>query len=289
MANTRRLFVDGPYGQMHARIRSAESQTSPPLVCLHMFPQSGRNFHGFLDAAVSDRSVVALDFPGHGESDAPPHPITAQDYARAMWAAIDELELLLPFGNIDLFGVHAGAKLTIAMTAQRPDNVRKIVLSSAAVMMPSEVENLKQSFAPRPLDEEGSRFSHLWHLIVRNRPDYMTLEDCSVLFAEILRGGEKYEWGHHAVFEYNLVFPDVLKTIEQPVALLNPHDELREMTLRSLDYLTNVELFDLPNWGHGFIEAFPAQVADLVFSWLDRDASKNEPNNPPTSVPKILA
>lgn len=289
MAQTRRLFVDGPYGQMHARIKQAEKQVSRPLICLHMFPQSGRNFQGFLDVAAVDRTVVALDFPGHGESDAPTHPISATDYAHAMWVAIDELDLLSSFGSLDLFGVHAGAKLAVEMTAQRRENVRKLVLSSAAVLMSEEVERLKESFAPRPLDEQGSRFRHLWHLIVNNRPDYMRLEDCAVLFSEILRGGEKYEWGHHAVFDYNLKFPDVLKTIDQPVALLNPHDELREMTLRSADYLRHVELFDLPNWGHGFIEAFPDKVANLVFGWLDREKDETQIDDASASIPKAVA
>jgi len=278
MTKPTRLFVDGPYGQIHARVKCAERATRTPLVCLHMFPQSGRNFSQFLEKTRPDRSIAAIDFPGHGESAAPTHPISAEDYASAMWTAIDQLEFLSAHEQVDLFGIHAGSKLTVEMTAQRPNDVRKLVLSSAAVLLPDEVVELRKTFAPIPLDEEGSRFKHLWHLIVRNRPDYMTLEACAVLFAEMLRGGEKYEWGHHAVFEYNLKFPDVLRTIEQPVALLNPHDELSKMTLRSMEYLRNVELFDLPQWGHGFLEAFPEDIAEIVFNWLDGEPVSNVAN-----------
>jgi len=236
---------------------------------MHMFPQSGRNFLRFSEEASNDKIVVAPDFPGHGESDPPAAPIAAEAYAAAMWEVVDGLGLIDACGDVDLFGVHAGAKLAVEMTNQRPDEVNKLVLSSAAVLFPQEVERLKNSFEMIPLDEAGSRFQHLWRLVTRNRPERMTLEMCAAAFAEILRGGERYEWGHRAVFDYNLKFPDVLKTLRHPVALLNPGDELYVMTQRSLDYLENVTLFDLPDWGHGFLDINTEEVTRIVNGWLD--------------------
>lgn len=275
MPKPKRLFVDGPHGQIHVRIATpAKAAKQPPLVCLHMFPQSGRNFVQFLEAASVDRVVIAPDFPGHGESDAPAEPIAAEEYAQSIWAAVDAMGLLNTHGAIDLFGVHAGAKLAVETAYQRPDDVRKIVLSSAAVLYPNEIAALKKSFQPIPLDEEGTRFKHLWNLIIRNRRRYMTYDICAASFAEILRGGEKYEWGHDAVFNYNVRFPERLAAITHPVALLNPKDELYDMTLRSMDYLQNVELFDFPQWSHGYIEAYSHEVAELVRQWLDQDPAQ---------------
>jgi len=234
-----------------------------------MFPQSGRNFARFVECASSHKRVVAPDFPGHGESDAPTSRISAEAYAASMWEVVDGIDLLDSHGSIDLFGVHAGAKLAVEMANQRPDDVNRLVLSSAAVLFPQEVERLKNSFEVIPLDEAGSRFRHLWQLVTRNRPESMTLEMCAAAFAEILRGGEQYEWGHHAVFDYNLRFPDVLKTLRHPVALLNPGDELYAMTRRSLDYLEDVTLFDLPDWGHGFLDTNTEEVTRIVNGWLD--------------------
>lgn len=271
MAEAKRLFVDGPYGQTHLRMATPEAPSRAPLICLHMFPQSGRNFERFVEAASGERVVVAPDFPGHGESDAPDMPITAADYARSIWSVVDALGLAGEDGKVDFFGIHAGAKLAVEAACQRPDDVRKVVLSSAAVFYSEELENLRKTFSPKPLDEAGTRFDCWWGMITRSRPSYMSLEMCADAFAEVLRGGEKYEWGHQAVFDYNLEFPERLKALAHPVALLNPRDELYDMTLRSLDYLQNAELFDLPDWSHGFLEAFAKETAGLVCGWLDKN------------------
>lgn len=238
-------------------------------MCLHMFPQSGRNFEHFLEAASEDRLVVAPDFPGYGESSPPPSPISAEDYASAIWDAIDAMELCKHCGQIDVFGIHAGAKLAVELANQKPEKVNRIALSSAAVLEKSEIDRLKSIFSPIALDEEGSRFKHLWRLLVDSRGPEMSLEMCATSFAEMLRGGEGYEWGHMAVFEYNYKFSDVLTKISHPVALLNPGDELYEFTPRSAAFLPDCTLIDLPNWTHGYLEAHANETAEIITGWMD--------------------
>lgn len=276
MTAPKRKFVDGSYGQIHLRIAKPEYPTKRPLVCAHMFPQSGRNFEAFVEAASEDRIVVALDFPGYGESTPPPHPISAAEYARSVWEVVDALSLCEAHGDVDLFGIHAGAKLTAEAVRQRPQDVNRVLLSSAAVMFPEEVARLKSVFTPIVLDEEGTRFNKLWEMVVKNRSPDMTLEMCAAGFAEMLRGGERYEWGHHAVFEYNLQFPDVLKSITHPVALLNPRDDLYAMTPRAMEYLPNAKLIDLPDWSHGFLEVHADKLTKLVHAWCDDTSSSTD-------------
>ena len=110
---------------------------------------------------------------------------------------------------------------------------------------------------------------HLWNLVTANRHADTSLEMCATALAEILRGGEKYEWGHHAVFDYNLKFPQVISSLTHSVALLIPGDELYEMTKRTIDYLHNVTVFDLPEWGHGFLEVNAEALANMIGQWLD--------------------
>ena len=268
-----REFVDGPYGQMHLRKTNAWSSGHRPLLCLHMFPQSSVKFRRLLEVVDDDRLVVAPDFPGYGESDHPQQPIAAEDYAASIWRVVDALSLLDPHGQIDVFGIHAGAKLAVEFLSQRPEHVNRVVLSSAAVLYPNEIDELRASFQPIQLDEAGTRFTHLWNLLMRNRHDDMTLERCASVFAEMLRGGEQYEWGHHAVFEYNLKFPSVLESVTHPVALLNPKDELYQMTKRTMTYLPNAQLFDLPEWGHGYLDAHAERAYALVRDWISPDIS----------------
>ena len=237
-----------------------------------------------MEAASIDRMVVAADFPGYGESDAPVEPISAELYARSIWEVVDALELCradakrvnsMQVGSrsdstIDLFGIHAGAKLAVEATRQRPDSVRKIVLSSAAVLTPEEVDFLRTSLPSLPLDEEGTRFQHMWRAITQNRGPDMSLQMCATSLAEMLRHGDRYTWGSQAVFDYNARFPDALQSIRQPVALLNPADELYDMTPRTLGYLRHAELIELPDWTHGYLDAHAAEAARMILEWLGK-------------------
>ena len=271
MPAAKRRFVDGPHGQVHIRTAVPARSNARPLLCLHMFPQSGRSFEKFMEVASAERTIVAPDFPGQGESDCPVEPITAEEYASAMWQTVDALALTDGAASMDIFGIHAGAKLTVEMTRQRPNSVHRLVLSSAAVLTPDEVDGLRNRIAAVPLDDEGSRFSRLWQAVTRNRGPDATLEMCAISFAEMLRHGSRYAWGSQAVFEYNRKFPEVLETIRQPVLLLNPGDELYEMTPRSQRHLENVTLVDLQDWTHGFLDVHAEAVADIVLRWLDAD------------------
>ncbi len=270
VTKVKRLFIDGDYGQIHLRAVRPTLPTKRPLLCLHMFPQSGRNFESFLNEADAERIVVAPDFPGYGESCSPPEQIAASDYARSIWQVVDTLGLLESHASVDMFGVHAGAKLATEVARQRPRDVNSMVLSSAAVLYPQELEQLKKAFYPVALDESGTRFTKLWKLLIHNQGPGQTLEMLSNHLAEILRSGEYYEWGHYAVYEFNQRFPDVLSSLNHPIALLNPKDDLYEMTPRTLEYLNNGKLYDYPNWGQGFIEVNAADVFKEVRMRLEQ-------------------
>lgn len=271
MAAARKRYIDGTHGQVHVRVAEPQFGSKRPLLCLHMFPQSGRSFETFMQVASKERTVVAPDFPGQGESDCPDAPIVAEEYAAAMWQAVDTIAELGSAGPMDVFGIHAGAKLAVEMTRQRPQDIHRLALSSAAVLEAEEIATLRSRLEALPLDEEGSRFQSLWQAVSRNRGPDATLSMCAVSFAELLRHGDRYTWGSQAVFEYNLTFPQVLKSIQKPVLLLNPGDELYKMTPRTVDYLQDVTLIDLPDWTHGYLDVHADAAAEIVLSWLDRE------------------
>lgn len=269
MGHPKRQFVDGRYGQIHLRIGRPTAALRAPLVCLHMFPQSGRNFARLIAEASVDRIVIAPDFPGYGESDPPPGPISASEYASSVWEAVDACGLLAEAGKIDLFGIHAGAKLAVEAAHQRTDDVSAIVLCSAAVLSPPELHDLRQALAPIPLDAEGTRFQRLWQMLMRNRGPGMSYGMMAENLAEMIRGGEGYGWGHSAVFDFNAAFPEILKSLPHPITLINPKDDLYEQTPRTVDYLNNGKLIDCPQWGHGFLESQAADVARCISKFLN--------------------
>ncbi|MEL7028463.1 MAG: alpha/beta fold hydrolase, partial [Pseudomonadota bacterium] len=174
MARVFRRFVEGRYGQMHLRLTEPAPARRTPLVCLHMSPKSGRCFAKLMGAMGEDRVMVAPDYPGYGESDLPPEtpPVRIEDYAACVWEAVDALGL----GEVDLLGYHTGSKVAVEMAGQRGGSVRKILLISASVFTPDELEQIKAYFEPIPLDEDGTRFKTMWSRVVEYRGPGMTLE-----------------------------------------------------------------------------------------------------------------
>lgn len=284
MKSYRRKFVNGRYGQMHLRICEPKKTEHPPLVCMHMFPQSGRNFELFVQAMGTDRTVIAPDFPGYGESDAPDQPITASEYAESIWDLVSELSLLKEYKQVDIFGIHAGAKLATELTSLHSDAVRKLILVSAAILHPEEVEQIKSALSYVALDAEGTRFINFWNMLLRNRGQETTLEMVAAHFAEMVRGGEKYSWGHRAVFDYNIEFPRKLAALPQPTLLLNPEDDLFEMTPRSEAFLQNGQLINLPGWGHGFLETKVNELAQITRNFLDNGDNQYTTNGSPGQI-----
>ncbi|MGB6229044.1 MAG: alpha/beta fold hydrolase, partial [Litorimonas sp.] len=257
----RRAFVDGPFGQVHLR-RGGEGSSRRPLLCLHQSPKSSREFAKILPHLATDRHVVAVDNPGHGESDLPGREAeaTIEAYARSAWAAVDALGL----GPVDLLGHHTGAKVATEMAFQRPDDVGAIVMISALVLTPEETQAFRDQFQEVPLDEAGTRFTTMWEKSVQHRGPGVSLEDLAASFAENLRAGEAYEWGHKAAFGYNVHFPDRVSALDHRIVVLNPADMLYDLTPRVAPLLKSGRVEDHPEWGFGFMDADTERAAGVI-------------------------
>lgn len=265
MAKITRQFVDGPFGQVHVRM-CGEPNDLPPVICLHQSPKSSREFTKILPYLAKDRFCIAIDNPGHGESDLPPSEkdATIENYAKSAWVAIQALG----YDSIDILGHHTGAKVGVEMAYQQPKNVRHIVMVSALVLSQEEQDGFKDMFTPIPLDEEGTRFKTMWERAVKHRGPGLSLEDLAASFAENLRAGEAYEWGHQAAFSYNAHFPTRVKELPHRITVINPGDMLYELTPRVLPLLKNGELVDKPDWGFGFMDSDSENAAQLILSNL---------------------
>ncbi len=266
----KRAFVDGPFGQVHLRDSGPAEGGKCPLLCLHQSPKSGKEFANILPKLAKDRRVVAVDSPGHGESDLPPSEAdaTIEAFARSAWAAVDALGL----GQVDILGHHTGAKVATEMAYQRPDDVGTIVMVSALVLTPEEVAAFKDQFQEIPLDEAGTRFSNMWEKSIEHRGPGVSLEDLAASFAENLRAGEAYEWGHKAAFAYNAHFPDRVATLDHRIVVLNPKDMLFDLTPRVAPLLKNGRVEDRPEWGFGFMDADTENAAAAILNALDAEA-----------------
>ena len=97
----------------------------------------------------------------------------------------------------------------------------------------------------------------------------MTLETAAESLAENLRAGDDYEWGHRAAFAYGETYAERLGGLEHPVFVLNPKDDCFEVSKRADALLRNGFRKDFPEWGHGFMNAFPEAAAREILGFID--------------------
>lgn len=100
--------------------------TGPPLVILHGFTQTGRLFGPFGERLSESHALVALDLPGHGDSDAvrADLPTTAALVAEAVRAAIGA-------EPCDMLGYSLGARVALHVLTGSDLSVGRTVLIGA--------------------------------------------------------------------------------------------------------------------------------------------------------------
>jgi len=266
-SNVTRRFVDLEHGQLHLRIAGLDVSPKPALICLHMVPKSGRGFADLMPYLAANRTVIAPDYPGYGESDAYPNSLapTINDYADTVGELISHFQL----SNVDLLGYHTGSMVAVQLAHQFPKTVRRVINISAPIFTKDEVASFKNYYSPVALDEAGTRFKIMWSRILQYRGPGMTLEMAARSLAENLRGGERYEDGHDAAFNFTDRYAELLAANEQPLLVINPGDDLTEHTRRAAHHLNTEQIVERPEWGHGLLEVCPSDIAAVVSDFLD--------------------
>lgn len=262
-----KAYRPGRFGQIHYRYVEPKTATrKPPLLCLHPSPMSSLVYGDLLPFMGTDRLVVAADTPGYGLSDRPAAPPSIGDYAAAMGDLVDELG----FDQFDVFAYHTGCATTVEMARQRPSQLRRIVLNSALMFSPEEIAEYRVLFGKSRDVSLGDRIAGLPERFRGHRAWWRDVPDENrawAMFWESNRDLMHNSWGFMAAFDYD--FPKALGETKQPVLILNPEDDLHEMTLRAQGVAPNGRMLELPGWTHGFLNAHPAEVADILRPFLD--------------------
>ena len=72
-----------------------------------------------------------------------------------------------------------------------------------------------------------------------------------------------------AAFAYAPTYHRRLEEIELPILVINPDDDCREQSLRADAIMKNGRRIDFPQWGHGFLNAFPADAASVILDFIE--------------------
>jgi pimeloyl-ACP methyl ester carboxylesterase len=103
-----------------------------PIVVLHGWGAHIEAVAPILAALDGAPDLIALDLPGFGESEPPPEAWDADAYARFVLAFLDELEV----PRAHLVGHSHGGRVSIAIAADRPERVGRLLLVDSAGLRP---------------------------------------------------------------------------------------------------------------------------------------------------------
>jgi len=100
-----------------------------PLVLLHgAFSAIGTSFEALLPGLARGRQVIAIELQGHGRTADIDRPMSLEQLADDVAAALDQLGV----AQADLFGYSMGAAVALQVAIRHPQAVRKLVLASVS-------------------------------------------------------------------------------------------------------------------------------------------------------------
>lgn len=135
-------------GRLASYLAAANPETSDTILLLHGSAVSARSWTEQLRGLAPALRVLALDLPGHGQSDSAPDS-SVEAYADA----VADFLAALRTGPVFVAGHSLGGAVALALAGRRPDAVRGLILLSSCAKLErsdSWAEHLL-SYLPGPL------------------------------------------------------------------------------------------------------------------------------------------
>ncbi len=277
------MAIDLP-ATRYARLRGLryawmESGAGPAVLFLHGFTGSKANWQEVM-GRLPCRRLLALDLPGHGESETPDHPARCSMEQAA--ADLDTLCAALDLPALDVCGYSMGGRLALYFALVYPQRVQRLVLESASPGLESESERSARRLADvrlaEHLEQEGlPSFVEYWEklplfasqsrlpLEVRQRLHNQRMQNRPAGLANSLRGmgtGQQPSlWGR-------------LAELQMPVLLLAGELDAKYAAInrRMAQSLPACRLVVAPEAGHTLHLEQPETFSQAVRQFLDSPA-----------------
>jgi pimeloyl-ACP methyl ester carboxylesterase len=246
------------FGQLH--LRSHEGK-GVPLVLLHMSPRSGAMWEELQERL--ERPTHAPDRLGYGFSDAPPWALSLEQYAQS---TVDGLKAAGMAGPIDLLGVHTGSIEAIEIAHQLGSQVRRLAVVGMPLFTAEEQQRQLEKYSEQPLQplSEGGHVLGAWRGCFAFREPPFDLADTHRRFVEHVLAANPGAL-FRAACGYSV--DKNLKTLQTPMTVFAPHDDIIEQTRRVKPLLqATAEYVDLPDLG---VDLFH-RALDRMVTLIDR-------------------
>lgn len=241
-------YVDGR--EVHYR----RAGRGPALVLLHPAPGSSFALEPLIEQLAVDRTVIALDTPGAGESAGLELPApTCADYSDAL----DETLGWMGLDRVDLYGSHTGATLALDFAHRYPRRVNRLILNALAVYTAEERADLLANYTPSLEPQwDGSHLVRTWAVRrdmllfwpwYRRTPESRRVADMPSVdglhdkVLDMLRAGPLYRNLYQASFEYDP--REALAGLGVPAAItVGPGDPLASHVERLPELSATIEV-----------------------------------------------
>lgn len=158
----RSAFVQTDVGRMHALVAAGRGPL-PSIVLLHGLGSAAVHLGPLLEPLRQHaRSVIAIDLPGHGDSETPRDGLTPESLEQGLVAALDQLAP----GDAVVFGNSLGGAAAVRYTLARRERVRALVLVSPAGAS-MNAEGFERFRAMVTIDSRASAMAFVDRVFVR--------------------------------------------------------------------------------------------------------------------------
>ncbi|HVY58039.1 MAG TPA: alpha/beta fold hydrolase [Xanthobacteraceae bacterium] len=206
----------------------------PVIAFLHPVGLDGHFWDAVTDRLIASYRVIAIDLPGHGESDVPSKALSLDDMARDV---AELLKALAPAGAV-LCGCSLGGMVAQGVALLAPQHLRGLILSNASHDREESARKLLRQRADKALpgmpavhDETIERwFSADFRA---RRPDVVEVTSRTLLAADPV----VHAWSWHAIAE--LSYGQRLTAVQVPTLALTGSDD-KSVSRTAFDNLTAV-------------------------------------------------
>ena len=266
-----RSYVTHDWGQIHVLTSQPEAPGNlTPLVCFAPNPYSGNYYRMFMEALGSDRTMLALDYPGIGQSDTYPGELDMSTLANIMADSLTSLGWG-PYGGgpVDLCGYHTGTMLATELAVTYPQLVRRIVLMGIPYYdAAGRQERFDRLGQVKPWPDSFAAVAQDWIFAVEMRNEKVSLERAFGNYLESAGAWQGKARIYGAVFQYPAEERAPLLT--QPTLVLNPHGNLKEPSRAYAELIDGATLIELPDLKYGIFDAAPEVLASHARPFLNQ-------------------
>ena len=109
--------------------REAGPQNAPVILLLHGFPTSSNMFRNLMPRLAGSFHVIALDYPGFGQSSMPDHKEFAYTFEN-LTNVVDKLVEQLGLDKFSLYVMDYGAPIGYRLALRRPDQIQALIVQN---------------------------------------------------------------------------------------------------------------------------------------------------------------